>query len=162
MLLDPHSLEFRIMIHVGTRRALPTPAKAGKPMPEIKEEGLALLLAIAADINSHLPLFAYCRSDGLSPSTIDRSLIDRLPVRTQGVKSRKLPRARQTSSMSRQYSAVAALHNHLSSLGSGTAASRAASRALPAHSGLIRNSLMIGHHFLASASTISRSLPAVC
>jgi hypothetical protein len=42
------------MIHIGTRGALPTPAKAGKPMPEIKEEGLALLLAIVADINSRL------------------------------------------------------------------------------------------------------------
>ncbi|HEY4856421.1 MAG TPA: hypothetical protein VIH98_07045, partial [Xanthobacteraceae bacterium] len=74
-------------------------------MPEVKEEGLALLLAIVTDINSRLRLLAYYRSHGLSPGTIDRSLIYRLPVSTHGVKSRKLPRTRQTSSMSRQYSA---------------------------------------------------------
>src|ERR1700730_15011156 len=110
MLLDPHSLEFRIMIHVGTRRSLPTPTKARKPMPEVKEEGLALLLAIVADINSRLRLLTHYRSHGLSPGTIDRSLIDRLRVRTHGVESRKLPRTRQTSSMRRQYSAVTVLH----------------------------------------------------
>jgi hypothetical protein len=82
MLLDPHSLEFGVMIHISARRALPIAAKARKAMPKVEEEGVALLLTIIADIDSRFPLLVYYRSHGLPPSTLDRTLIDRLPDRT--------------------------------------------------------------------------------
>ena len=51
-------------------------------MPEVKEEGLTLLLTVVANINSRLALLAHDRSNGLPPGTLDLGIIDRLPERT--------------------------------------------------------------------------------
>ncbi len=57
VVLGPHALEFGIAVDVGARRALPAPAETGEPALEIEEEGIALLLAVVADVDPDLALF---------------------------------------------------------------------------------------------------------
>ncbi len=58
MLLRPHALEFRIAVDVGTRRPFPASAEAGQPALDIEKEGVALLLAVVADIDADFALLA--------------------------------------------------------------------------------------------------------
>src|SRR5271154_3263833 len=59
MLLHPHLLEFRVAVDVGARRPLPTSAKPRESVLEIEKEGIALLLAIIADVDTDLALLAH-------------------------------------------------------------------------------------------------------
>src|SRR5439155_7584125 len=58
-LLLHHLLEYRVAHGVGAGPALPRAAKAAHPVADMKEEALALLLAVVADIGAGFGLLAH-------------------------------------------------------------------------------------------------------
>ncbi len=77
VLLDPHALEVRIAVDIGARRPLPTAAKSRQPRLEIEKEGIALLLAVIADVDAGVVLLAHDRPHRVASGAIDLGRIDR-------------------------------------------------------------------------------------
>ena len=89
VLLDPHALEVRIAVDIGARRPLPAAAESRQPRLEIEKEGIALLLAVVADVDAGVVLLAHDRPHRFAAGAIDFGRIDRVAARAQRVEPRQ-------------------------------------------------------------------------
>ena len=115
---DPHlvrhfaglrRLEDGIAVHVAARRASPGPAEAGHAAADVEEEGLALLLAVVADVDAGVALFA----DGVLHRGMGGGFefgVHGLARRLADVEFHERGRARQAAGVGGEDSRFAAAH----------------------------------------------------
>src|SRR6478672_128223 len=109
-LLYPALLEFGIAVDVGARRPLPGPTQPGQALFEIKEKGIALLLAIVADVDAGLGLPRYDRAQRGQAGCGNFIRGDAFSARAPNEKAGQILRSRQASRMRRQNSFRSAPH----------------------------------------------------
>ena len=122
MLLHPHPFELRIAVDVGAGRPLPAAAEPGQPAPEIEKKGIALLLAVVADVDAGLALPVDALPHGIAAGAHDLGLIHRRAGSAQRIKARQLSRPRQAAGVSGENSRGAALHGIISTCGAAATA----------------------------------------
>ena len=107
----PHAPELGIAVDVAARRPLPAAAKAREAPLEIEKEGIALLLAVVADVDPGFALLRHDAAHRVAAGAVDLGHVHRLAARAQRVKPRQLARPRQAAGMGGQDSVGAALHS---------------------------------------------------
>ena len=103
-------LELGVGLDVGERSPAALPADAAQAVAQVKNEGLALLLAVGDDVDAGLALLADHPSDGLPSRSGQHAFIDRLAVRPAHVEAGQLGRPRQAARVGRQDSRAALCH----------------------------------------------------
>src|SRR5438045_5997342 len=95
-------LQERVPLDIAAGPALPAAAEAAHAVADIEEEGLALLLAIVADVDAGLDLLVDDLAQGLLAEPLDFGRIDLAAARPPDIESGQLRRTRQTDGVGRQ------------------------------------------------------------
>jgi hypothetical protein len=103
-------LEDRVALDVGALAPLPRAAEPAQPVADVEQERVALLLAVAADVDAGLGLLRYDGAQGRLPRGAQLIAVDRLAARAARVKLRQLERPRQAAGMGGENPLLASTH----------------------------------------------------
>src|ERR1051325_865048 len=102
--------EERVTLDIAARPALPAAAEPAHAVADIEEEGLALLLAIVADIDAGLSLLVDDLPRRLLAEPVELGRIDLTAARPLDIETRQLRWPRQAAGVGRQDSVLAPAH----------------------------------------------------
>src|SRR6266513_518308 len=103
-------LQERIALDIAAGPALPAAAEPAHAVADIEEEGLALMLAIVADIDAGFDLLVDDPAQRLLAEPVELGRIDLAAARAPDIETRQLGRPRQAAGMGRQDSVFAPPH----------------------------------------------------
>src|SRR5580704_18168553 len=100
----------RVALDIAARPALPAAAEAAHPVADVEEEGLALLLAVVADVDAGLDLLVDDLAQGLLAEPVEFGRVDLAATSPPDIEPGQFRWARQAAGMGRQDPVLAPPH----------------------------------------------------